>query len=474
MPAAPYPARFSRRLSIAFVLVAGLSAGALALGAGISVTSQRHASFRDRARQSVLSDLRLLSRGSGPELIAARLENREQPGAPGVVIAAGGTIISSVERLDVGDVPADLRAEAEARAGELVEGNTTLDGDPYLVIGAAPDEVDADLYWFFPQRDLRDALREMRNALVLGWLAVLAVSGFVGNVVAKRTLRPVRTAAAAAQSVTEGLLETRLPVAGDDEFGRLAASFNEMVAAVEEKIAALAEARDRESRFNADVAHELRTPLGALVTAASLLEARSDDLPVDLRRPVQIVVEGARRLHRLADELLELHRLEVGTEEALVELVDLSEAARASVRAHGWEDDVVVETPDAPVTVETDRHRLERILVNLLANALEHGGAGVRVRVAVEGADAVLAVSDQGLGIHPAELPHLFDRYYKVSRSRTGPQRGRASSGGSGLGLAIVAENARVLGGRIEAASEPGRGAVFTLRLPLPGGVTEP
>lgn len=450
-----------------FVLVAGLSSGALAIGSSIAVTSVRHSAFRDRARAEVLDDIRPLAEGSSPLDIARRLQNVEQPGGPGVVVDTEEGVVSSVERLDLGDVPADLRRAVGALEDEeLAERSASVGGEPYFIVGASPPDVDAELYFFFPQDDLLRGLTELRNGLAFGWLAVVAVAGFIGDVVARRTLRPVRTAAAAAQSVTEGLLETRLPVEGDDEFGRLATSFNEMVAALEDKLEAVATARDRERRFNADVAHELRTPLGTLVTAASMFDGRSGDLPPDLRRAAELMVDGARRLHRLVDELLELHRLEAGHEDPVLDVVDLVEAVEASVRAHGWEDDVTRHA-SGPAPVAVDRLRLERILVNLLANALEHGGTDVQARVTTVDGHAVLAVSDRGPGIPADQLPHLFDRYYKVSQSRAAPAVARRSSGGSGLGLAIAAENARVLGGRITVASETGAGATFRLELPL-------
>lgn len=468
-PKAPFPARFRRRLAIAFVLFAGISAGVLALGAGAAVGSYRHHAFRERSRLDVLSDLRLLASGSPPSVIAGRLENAEEPGGPGVVVVADGETRSSVERLEIDDVPEGLRVAASAQQGQLVEGSAHVGGSPYLVIGVVPDDVEAELYFFFPETDLLESITELRVALGLGWLAVVAAAGIAGHVVARRTLRPVHDAAAAAQSVAEGLLATRLPVDGDDEFGRLAGSFNEMVTALEDKISALAAARDRETRFNADVAHELRTPLGALVTAASMLDGRAGDLPADLRRPVELVVEGARRLHRLADELLELHRLEVGQEDPVLDTIDLADAVRSSVRAHGW-DDVRV-TADGPVLVDADRIRLEGILVNLVTNGLQHGGGEVDVEVGSDVRCAHVTVRDDGPGIAAEELPHLFDRYHKVSRSRTAPSgQDRASSGGSGLGLAIAAENARLLGGGIAVESRPGQGATFRLTLPRSEG----
>jgi two-component system sensor histidine kinase MtrB len=145
--------------------------------------------------------------------------------------------------------------------------------------------------------------------------------------------------------------------------------------------------------------------------------------------------------------------------------VNAAGVVEAALAAHGWREAVAVDAKDA--LVHTDRRRLERILANLVGNAVEHAGAGIRVRVAPEGETVVVEVADSGPGIPADALPHVFERFFKADRSRAG--------GGSGLGLAIARENAVLLGGSLTAASEPGHGATFTLRLPvakpLHGGV---
>jgi signal transduction histidine kinase len=289
-------------------------------------------------------------------------------------------------------------------------------------------------------------------------------------VLARRTLRPVARASAAARSLAEGLLETRLPVTGEDEFGTWAESFNEMAAALEAKISALSAAQARERRFTADVAHELRTPLTALVGEASLLAEHLERMPPESRRPAQLLVADVGRLRRLVEDLMEISRLDAGAESVHSESVDLASLVAAAVRARGWDGRVRLE--GEPLVITSDPRRLERIVANLVGNALEHGGRGVAVLVGRNGADAFVEVADRGPGIGREHLPHLFERFYKADPSRSG--------GGTGLGLAIAQENARLLGGEIEVWSEPGEGARFTLRLPVAeplrsrdGGVSE-
>ncbi len=367
---------------------------------------------------------------------------------------------SSPLGLTEADVPAALR-DTVAR-GNLAWERGDEAGQPVLAVGSPAGTGDVSLYFFFSERRLHDDFRQLGLVLLAGWGVAVAVAGVAGLLVARRTLGPVARASAAARSVAEGLLDTRLPIEGRDEFGTWAASFNEMAEALEDKIAALSEARERERQFTADVAHELRTPLTALVSEASLLREHLDRMPPDARRPAELLVDDVGRLRRLVEDLMEVSRLDAGAEEVRVEEVDLGALVAAMVRMRGWSDRVALRTDS--VTVASDRRRLERIVANLVGNALEHGGRDVAVRVGHDPGGAFVEVSDRGPGIGPGDLPHVFDRFYKADPARTGH--------GSGLGLAIAREQARLLGGDIEVWSEPGLGTRFTLR--LPAAVTEP
>jgi signal transduction histidine kinase len=277
---------------------------------------------------------------------------------------------------------------------------------------------------------------------------------------ARRTLDPVAKAGRAARAMAGGRLETRLPVEGTDEFAAWAASFNEMADALQAKIAALSDAQARERRFTSDVAHELRTPVTALLGEASLLRDHLDRMPEEARRPAELLIADVARLRRLVEELMEVSRFDAGRETVQAEDVDLVTVVRALIRARGWEDAARLVVDASSVELSSDRRRLDRIVGNLLGNALEHGRTGVRVRVGREGREAFVEVSDTGPGIAPEHLPHIFDRFSKGDPSRAG--------GGSGLGLAIARENARLLGGDIEVHSEVGVGTTFRLWLPVP------
>ncbi len=440
-----------RRLTIAFMLAVGVSAAALALGSYFVVRhtlmSDSVASSERQARRNLAIAPTYLKQGTD-QLLAAY--ERSTTG----FLTAGinrGRLFSSGPSAGVRQVPAGLR-RLVAR-GELGYERTDIAGDHYLVVGGPVGQT-TELYFFFSENGLRHDLALLRNILAGGVAILVLLAGFAGALLARQTLRPVRRASDAARSLAEGLLETRLPVEGRDEFGSWAQSFNEMAAALETKIADLSAAQARERRFTADVAHELRTPLTALVGEASLLAEHLDSMPPESRRPAELLVADVGRLRRLVEDLMEISRFDAGQESVHAETVELGALTASTVRARGWEGRVRLEADEVELT--SDPRRLERIVANLVGNAVEHGDNDVAVRVGSDGGPFV-EVADHGPGIAHEHLPHLFERFYKADVARSG--------GGTGLGLAIAQENARLLGGRIEVWSEPGEGTRFTLRL---------
>lgn len=471
MTPSPFPARFRRRLAIAFVVVAGFSAGVLAVGEAVIVQSYRTNTFRDRAREHVRDELRRIAAGASPLVVAGRSADAEQPGGPAVVVVDGTKKVSSVESVDVTDVPRSVRTDARSEPGRLVEGRTKLRTGAALVVGTVDRPTGAELYFFFSREELERSLRELQLTLAIGWLVIVVVAGVAGTVIARRTLRPVRRAADAARLVAEGLLDTRLPVDATDEFGEWANAFNEMVAALEQKVEALADAREREQRFAADVAHELRTPIASVLTAASHLAGRVAPSDEEVEEVGEIIVGAARRLDRLASELLELHQLEAGHDVLHLEDLDVVTAVENAVRAHGWSDHVELRARP-PVVITTDRQRLDRIVVNVIGNALQHGGTAVDVEISLDDDGASVVIADNGPGIATEDIDRVFDRHYKGSGHRAIDTRS-----GSGLGLSIALESAQRLGGRLTAGSGQSGGARFTLWLPdhsSPAGAPRP
>ena len=452
------PGSLRRRLAIAFMLVAGLSAAALAVASYAIVREARLSDSVDRSLEQSRFNLVLanetLTPNPSPEEIDQLLAAYERRGGFETVGRTGARTFSSSVSLGIGEVPADLREVVVS--GKLGYEREEVGGTRYLVVGGMVRRANTQLYYFYSEERLWDELAQLRNVLLAG-LGVLAVLGaLVGALLARRILAPVGRASQAAHSLAEGLLETRLPVESRDEFGAWAASFNEMAEALEAKISALSESQARERRFTSDVSHELRTPLTALVAEASLLAEHLDRMPPEARRPAELLVMDVARLRDLVEDLMEISRLDAGEARVREERVDLHSLVESAVRSRGWANRVRVEGDG--VVLHSDHRRLERIASNLIGNALEHGGRDVTARVGSDGVGTFLEVTDKGPGIPPDRMAHVFDRFYKADAARAGP--------GSGLGLAIALENARLLGGDIEAWSEVGRGTRFTLRLP--------
>jgi signal transduction histidine kinase len=436
-----------RRLTLVLALAVGLSGIALAAGSYFLV---RHNVLSDSVDSAVVQTRRNLNVAPAYPDPGDLVDQYKSRGNFLTVATRGGQAFLSSTSVSLRSVPPGLRAIVDR--GELGYERTTVAGDRFLVTGA-PAENGTKLYFFFPEDDVWHELSVLRNVLLGGVGILVLLAALAGVVLARSTLRPVARASTAAQSLAEGLLETRLPVEGRDEFGAWAQSFNEMAAALEAKIGELQAAQARERRFTADVAHELRTPLTALVGEASLLAGHLEQMPPESRRPAELLIADVARLRRLVDDLMEISRFDAGAESVQAEPVDVAALVRAAVRARGWQDRVQIEGDGLSVT--SDPRRLERIVANLVDNALEHGGSSVSVRVG----EGEIEVADDGPGIPPEHLPHVFERFYKADASRSGS--------GTGLGLAIARENAILLGGRLEVASEPGAGSRFTLVLPV-------
>jgi signal transduction histidine kinase len=447
--------RLRRRLALAFALTAGLAAAALAAGSFLLVREARLDESVDRALEQSRFNLVL-----GGEVLPAEgsdglLDALQRRGGFDTVLLEDGRASPSSLSLGADQVPADLRELVAS--GQLAYERTTIADTSYLVTGGRVPGTEAEAYFFFSEEDLWSDLTELGTILLGGVGVVVLLAALAGALLARRTLAPVARASDAARLLAEGLLATRLPVEREDEFGAWATSFNEMAEALETKITELSEAQARERRFTADVAHELRTPLTAVVNEASLLAEHIERMPPEARRPAELLVADVARLRDLVEDLMEISRLDSGTQPLRPEQIDLGSLVTSAVRVRGWHERLRLDADEVVLT--SDPRRLERIVANLIGNALEHGGREVVVRVGRDGVGAFVEVSDRGPGIAREDLPHLFDRFYKADRARTGH--------GTGLGLAIALENARLLGGDIAVASEPGAGTRFTFRLPV-------
>jgi two-component system sensor histidine kinase MtrB len=354
----------------------------------------------------------------------------------------------------------DARLREIVASGRLGWQWLDLEGEPYLVVAGRRPPAGPNFYIYFPAGDVTGAVTRLGQALLIGGGGLVLLAAAAAGLIARRVLRPVAAASRAASAMAGGDLSARLPVETDDEFGAWAEQFNRMAASLESSVADLQEGRDRERRFVADVSHELRTPLTALVAEASLLQQHLHAMPPEAARLGELLSADTGRLRSLVEDLLEISRLDAGSDAGTP--AEFDAAALAAAVAADRFPGAVLDAP-GPLPVRSDRRRLERILGNLLDNAARHGaGAGVTVSLWREGGDLVAVVADRGPGVAPADLERVFDRFYKADASR--------ASAGSGLGLAIARGHARALGGDLVARPRPGGGLEFEARLP----VTEP
>ena len=397
-------------------------------------------------------------------------------GTLGVRIEAGGDTVAGVigdqgqqrELTDaqvelVSSVPSDSKPRTVDLGADLgdyrVAATTSPDGD-VLVSGRPLAEADT-------------ALARLITVEVSAGLAGLAVAGVIGWLTIARTLRPLKRVATTATRVAELPLASgevqlaeRVPPADTDthtEVGQVGSALNRMLDHVESSLAARQASETQVRQFVADASHELRTPLASIRGYAELVRRNHTDVPPEVGHALGRVESEALRMSGLVDDLLLLARLDAGRDVPSGEvdltalLIDTVSDAHAAGPQHHWRFDL----PDSAVVVPGDEPRLHQVIANLLANIRTHTppGTTATARLSVLDGDAVIQVVDDGPGIPPELLEHVFERFARGDSSRS------RAAGSTGLGLAIVHAVVAAHGGTITATSQPGA-TVFTVRLP--------
>jgi two-component system, OmpR family, sensor histidine kinase MtrB len=327
------------------------------------------------------------------------------------------------------------------------------------------------LYYFFPLSQVQQSLAQIQRTLLLGGIALVFLFSAIAALVTRWVVTPVRHAARGAQRLSAGNLGERMPVRGVDELAALAGSFNEMAKSLQEKMTALQDLSQVQRQFVSDVSHELRTPLTTIKIAADVLYASRHQLDGPAARSAELLQSQLERFEALLTDLLEVSRYDANVAVLDPEPVDICGLARhaadvAQQLAERRGAKIEFRLPAEPCVAEVDRVRVERILRNLLVNAVEHGeGRDAVVTVAGDSGAVAVAVRDYGIGLAAGEDRRVFERFWRAD-----PARAR-TTGGTGLGLAIALEDARIHGGWLEAWGEAGRGSVFRLTLPRSPGL---
>ena len=326
------------------------------------------------------------------------------------------------------------------------------------------------LYYVFPFTQQQATLLLVQRVLVGVGLALVVLLAAIASLVTRWVVLPVRHAAQAAQRLSAGHLGERMEVLGVDDLAALATSFNEMAASLQGKLRELEELSNVQRQFVSDVSHELRTPLSTIKMAADLLFEFRGDLDPAGARSVELLASQLERFESLLVDLLEISRFDAGAATLDTELVDVCDLVRRSADdaqqlAERRGSRIEFRLPATGCFAEADRRRVERILRNILVNAVEHGeGKDVVVTTAIDSDAVAVSVRDYGVGLLPGEEQKVFDRFWRAD-----PARAR-TIGGSGLGLAISLEDARLHGGWLQAWGECGKGSVFRLTLPRVAG----
>ncbi len=346
---------------------------------------------------------------------------------------------------------------------------------PALLVGTrvvVPGAGSYDLYLIYSLEEEQETLAFVQRVILGGGAVLLALIVGIAIAVARMVTTPLKRAAHAAERMAAGDLTSRVEVAGADELARVGESFNDMARSLEQKVDDLTELSHLQQRFVSDVSHELRTPLTTIRMASSVLETHSGDLPGELRRTAELLSAQVQRFDVLLADLLEISRFDAGAAELEARREDIDalvERALEDVRPlaadRGCQLDVHLAGADAGAVV--DARRIDRILRNLLTNAIEHGaGHPVLVQTASDADSVAVVVQDHGHGMSPEDALRVFDRFWRADPSRA------RTIGGTGLGLSISAEDARLHEGWLQAWGQAGEGAVFRLTIPRrPGHV---
>jgi signal transduction histidine kinase len=401
--------------------------------------------------------------GSNPASLLPTLESVGAGSSPLVLARGEWTALTS--QFGPEALPAELRDQV-IEQGAPSRMLYRFDGQPVLGVGIPLPAVDANYFEIVSMAEVQSTLNSVSLALIVATAITTSLGLLLGSLAARRAVRPLGDAAQAAKAIAGGRLDTRLEPTEDRDLAQLARAFNDMAAALQERV-------ERDARFASDVSHELRSPLTTLSASIEVLQARREEMPERAAAALDLLVADVARFQGLVDDLLEISRFDAGAIRLDREDLLVAEFVRQAV--------AVSSLPGAPVKVDEaaeelvirgDKRRLARVIANLVDNGRYYGGGEVELTVQPaapgdegEPPDQVwISVEDHGPGVPPDERKLVFERFSR------GTGAGRRSMGeGAGLGLALVDEHVRLHGGRVwvEDRSDGAPGARFVIELPV-------
>jgi two-component system sensor histidine kinase MtrB len=423
--------------------------------------------------ESVISEI-----VSSATTVGARASGRE-------LVLLRGRLVNPVEKdftttsnlVDPASLPKEFRQEVR-RTSELSWAYITIQYAgaikvPAIAVGdivSVPRSGAYEMYLLFPLNNQNKTLTLISRSIFIVDIALVFLIGLITWLVTRQVIRPVREAARVAERFTSGDLNQRMQVDRQDEIATLGNSFNEMAASIQQQIMRLENLSRVQQRFVSDVSHELRTPLTTLRMASEVIYSSRNNFDPQVARSAELLVGNIERFERLLEDLLEVSRFDA--EVAVLEPVDFNLIALIS---RGIEDlelvakengtQIVFKPNSQELLINADARRVERILRNLLNNAIDHADSKpIDVYLEYNENDVAVAVRDYGVGIDENSLLRVFDRFWRADPSRS------RIRGGTGLGLSIALEDARLHNGELEVWGRPGHGAHFVLTLPRVAG----
>lgn len=387
---------------------------------------------------------------------------------------------SSDKSLNSSSIPTDFKNTVRDRDGVHWQTSTitTFENNrertyPVLIVGTHVSIAQNPSYGLFTVYDMTDSsetIAHINFVLFGGFCALLTVVLSVVWFVTRFVVRPITQTAITAERLAAGDLDQRVSVKGEDQAARLGISFNRMADSLQEKIVQLERLSTLQQRFVSDVSHELRTPLSTVRLGTELLyDSRENMTPMQVRS-VELLHGQVDRFQSMLADLLEISRFDAGSAMLTIDTEDFIQVLsnilqEALPHLERTNTKLNVHTNHESIMVDMDRVRIERVLRNLLYNAIEHGESRpIDVYVDANATNLGIAVRDHGIGLSEDEAVQVFNRFWRADTSR------KRTLGGTGLGLSIAAEDVRLHGGTLEAWGEKGRGACFTMNLPLVHG----
>ena len=448
------------RIILAFVFTTLLLSALLSVTV-FALTRQNLLTSRENdALATVGFNASTVSRRLNPDIESEALQNListlATPEGSRPVLRVGGDWFQQAFEFESGDIDESLRRTVEG--GRPAQMRYRVRGEPFLVVGIPIPDRNASYYEATPLDEIEDTLGSLGIILASAGAGVTLASAGVGFWASRRLLRPLVSIGEAAQSIAQGDLSTRLEAGAARELAALTDSFNDMVGALQNRIA-------QDERFASEVSHELRSPLMTLSASVEVMNTRRAELPERARTALDLLTEDVNRFEHLVEDLLEISRFDVGTAELDLDTFNLLEFVENAVAATSPVNiPIHCDPATALVRVQADKRRLMQVIDNLLTNAQKYARGATGIVLQHQGQNIEIVVEDAGPGVSADEQEHIFDRF---SRGREAGERGVST--GVGLGLALVAEHVRLHQGRVwcEDRFDGLPGARFVVHLPI-------